>query len=141
MAPTYAHKAEQRSNMINAILDALIYLVVALRCWNQKGNKTAAEKAFAETVLESWNGEGKPAVSTVVTLLQSLRERCLTIGNEYHEAASAKYPEAGSQDSTDMTAPGPAPIVYDPYNIINDESKDIGSLVSEGEMVTRYPRQ
>ena len=54
MAPTPAHKAEQRANLINAILDALIYIAVGLRCWNLKGKKTEAEKAFAWPTSVCW---------------------------------------------------------------------------------------
>jgi hypothetical protein len=43
------------------------------RCWNAKGNRTKAVASFAEDVRKAWVGEGQPAASTVVSLVNDTR--------------------------------------------------------------------
>lgn len=91
--------------------------------------------AFAEDVRKAWVGEGQPAASTVIGLVNDTRELAIRVGNAYHAAASAKYPAHSSQDSDeDMTAPTTSTITYEPYKIIDDPSKNIGILVAEGDV-------
>jgi hypothetical protein len=126
MALPYAHKAQQRGNLQNGMMNALLHEKAVDRCWNAKGNKTKAVAAFAEDVRKFWVGEGQPAASTVIGLVNDARELAIRLANAYHAAASAKYPAHGSQDSDeDMTAPTTSTITYEQYKVIDDPSTNI----------------
>lgn len=135
MALTYAHKAQQRGNLQSGMMNALLHAKAGDRCWNAKGSKTKAVAAFAEDVRKFWEGEGQPAASTVVSLVNDTRELAIRLANAYHAAALAKYPAHGSQDSDeDMTAPTTSIITYEQYKVIDDPSTNIGVLIAEGDV-------